>query len=448
MILLSHPTGNEFVRHALTAFDDAGMLGEFWTTLSWNEQNRVHQLLPESLQQLFSRRSYPASIRNRTHIVSLCEIGRLLTGAFSIDNVNVDLDGKVAARLRAPWRSRPPAETDNLKLVYAYEDAALETFRAAQERGLHRVYDLPIGYWRAAQRIFAEEVESQPEWASTLTGTRDSQEKLDRKDEELRLAERIVVASTFTKKTLTDTPDSPHLNPLPEREEHGHSRNYRGTGVDPMEHTLSRGERRTRSASEGSLKIDIIPYGAPLPVTPEIRKPNGILKVLFAGSLGQRKGLSYLLEAVTLLKDSVKLTLLGRKAANDCSPLEVATRKHRWIPTVNHAGVLREMHEHDLLVLPSLFEGFGLVVLEAMAQGTPVVTTEHTCGPDIIESGVDGFIIPIRSAEAIAEKIDLLDSDRERLMAMKQAARRKAKALPWQSYQERLVEMAREVMAK
>jgi glycosyltransferase involved in cell wall biosynthesis len=402
MILLSHPTGNEFVRHALTAFDGAGMLGEFWTTLSWNEQNRVHQLLPQSLQQLFARRSYPAVIRDRTHIVSMREMGRLLAGAFSIDNVNVDLDGKVAARLRSPWRVRHSADSDNLKLIYAYEDVALETFRAARERGMRRVYDLPIGYWRAAQRIFAEEAESQPEWASTLTGTKDSPEKLDRKDEELQLAERIVVASMFTKRTLTDAPTE--------------------------------------------AEIDIIPYGAPLPVEPEIRKPNGPLKILFAGSLGQRKGVSYLLEAIGLLKDSVKLTLLGRKAANDCRPLEAATRKHRWIPTLNHAGVLREMHEHDLLVLPSLFEGFGLVVLEAMAQGTPVITTEHTCGPDIIENGIDGFIIPIRSAQAIAEKIDLLNSDRRRLMSMKQAARHKAEALPWKFYQERLVEMARDVV--
>src|SRR5262249_23098752 len=161
-----------------------------------------------------------------------------------------------------------------LKLVYAYEDVALETFRAARERGMHRVYDLPIGYWRAAQRIFAEETESQPEWAPTLTGTNDSREKLDRKDEELRLAERIVVASTFTKKTLTEAPEGLPRNPLPE-----------GREDQPL------------PSAKRQAKIDVIPYGAPLPGAPEICQPNGGLKILFAGSLGQRKGLSYLLEA-------------------------------------------------------------------------------------------------------------------------------------------------------
>ena len=111
------------------------------------------------------------------------------------------------------------------------------------------------------------------------------------------------------------------------------------------------------------------------PVTAELRRPAGRLKVLFAGSLGQRKGLSYLLEAVAMLKTSVELTLLGKKTAEGCVPLEDAIRKYRWIPTLNHESVLREMHKHDVLVFPSLFEGFGLVISEAMAQGTPVITT-------------------------------------------------------------------------
>lgn len=443
MILLSHPTGNEFVRQALAAFDQAQMLGEFWTTLSWSGQNQIHRLLPESVRQLVARRSYPASIRNRTHTVPLRELGRLLAGAFDIDDVNVDLDRKVGARLRG---------IGNCKLVYAYEDAALESFLAARDRGMHRVYDLPIGYWRAAQRIFAEEAERRPEWASTLTGTQDRDEKLARKDEELRLAERVIVASTFTRKTLVEMFRGPHLRPLPMGEEGQPARNYRRAGVDHEERDdtlpLSRRERRSRSASEGSPKIDMIPYGAPPAIVPEIRKSTARLKLLFAGSLGQRKGISYALEAVEKFGHTVELTLIGRKAATNCVPLESATRKHRWIPTLSHAEMLREMAEHDLLIFPSLFEGFGLVVLEAMAQGTPVITTEHTCGPDIIENGVDGFIVPIRSADAIAEKIDMLNSDRKRLVSMKHAARRKAEAHRWETYRERLVMMAQEVMAE
>ena len=417
MILLSHPTGNEFVRAALAAFDRAGMLREFWTSLSWNSNSPINRVLPSRIREMLERRSYPDSVRTRTHTLPIREIIRLLagaigissqheTGAFSVDAVLRGLDRKVAERLRGTDPSSVAAATygatGNFRAVYAYEDGALETFRVARELGLKCIYDLPIGYWRVGQKIFAEEKEREPEWAPTLTGILDSAEKLGRKDDELRLASRVIVASTFTKQTLANAPCT--------------------------------------------AKIDIVPYGAPRSISNEMTKSTGRLKILFAGSLGQRKGLSYLLKAVEMLKHSVELTLLGRKAASGCAALEAAVRKYRWVPTLAHDGMLREMQNHDVLVLPSLFEGFGLVILEAMAQGTPVVTTAHTAGPDIIEDGTDGFIIPIRSADAIAEKLDMLAIDYKRLMAMKMAAKDKAELCRWEIYQQRLVEVAREVI--
>ena len=99
------------------------------------------------------------------------------------------------------------------------------------------------------------------------------------------------------------------------------------------------------------------------------------------------------------------------------------------------------MGRHDVFVFPSLFEGFGLVILEAMAQGLPVITTSHTVGPDIIEDGVDGFIVPIRSSEAIAEKLELLAADRPRLEAMREAAIATARRFTWENYRRRLAEV-------
>lgn len=404
MILLSHPSGNEFVRQALVAFDQSGMLEEFWTGISWNPKSAVNRALPRSLRELFGRRAFPESVRSRTHTVPIRETLRLVagatgvgsrheTGALSIDAVFRELDRKVAQRL---------GETKKFKAIYAYEDGSLESFRAARDLNISRLYDLPIGYWRAGQRIYSEEAEREPQWAPTLTGTLDSSEKLSRKDEELRLATRVIVASTFTKQTLEE--------------------------------------------SSCTATIDIIPYGAPAAIAEEITKPTRKLKVLFAGSLGQRKGLSYLLAAVETLKGAIDLTLLGRKVVADCAPLENAVRKYRWLPSVAHAEMLREMHSHDVLVLPSLFEGFGLVILEAMAQGTPVIATDHTAGPDVIKNEVDGFVVPIRSSDAIAAKLDLLARDHDQLMSMKFAAKRKAQSRGWDGYRQRLVEVAREVM--
>ncbi|PYK60029.1 MAG: glycosyl transferase group 1, partial [Verrucomicrobia bacterium] len=315
-------------------------------------------------------------------------------GFLSIDAISAVLDRTVAAEIR---------DSENCKLVYAYEDCAVATFAAAEHRRIPRLYDLPIGYWRIAQRVFAEECEREPEWAPTLTGMRDSNEKLARKDEELRLATRVVVASTFTKSTLAEEP---------------HQRS-----------------------------VTVIPYGAPPVATNEIANGGTKLKVLFAGSLGQRKGLSYALRAVELIgKENCELTLLGRKAVEGCRPLDQAVRTHRWLPSLSHARVLLEMCQHDVLIFPSLFEGFGLAITEAMSQGTPVITTAHTAGPDVIDDGIDGFIVPIRSAEAIAEKLGLLLRDRERLRAMKISAREKAQRHSWENYRRALVTMAQEVM--
>jgi glycosyltransferase involved in cell wall biosynthesis len=164
---------------------------------------------------------------------------------------------------------------------------------------------------------------------------------------------------------------------------------------------------------------------------------SGKLRVLFVGGLSQRKGLSYLLQAVESLGSTVELTLIGRTVA-PCPPLEAALNRHRWLPSLPNQAVLGEMQRHDVLVFPSLFEGFGLVIIEALAQGLPVITTNHTAGPDLLTEGKDGFIVSIRNAEAIAEKLLWLTQNREALFQMSQHAQQTAQRFSWQAYGEKL----------
>src|SRR6185436_12376479 len=179
----------------------------------------------------------------------------------------------------------------------------------------------------------------------------------------------------------------------------------------------------------GPLKgsIHVIPYGAPpIHTTQEKRPTTGPkIKVIFVGMLSQRKGLGYLLRAVEKLGPNVELTMIGKHVGR-CRALDAALRVHRWIPSLSHDEVLQEIRCHDVMVFPSLFEGFGLVVLEAMSCGVPVIATAQSGAPDFLEDGKDGFLVPIRSAEAIAERLELLIRDRDRLGAMSQAAVRKA----------------------
>jgi glycosyltransferase involved in cell wall biosynthesis len=176
--------------------------------------------------------------------------------------------------------------------------------------------------------------------------------------------------------------------------------------------------------------------------------PEQPLRLLFAGALSQRKGISYLLKAVAVLKRHVELTLLGTKPLQFCQPLENALRAHRWIPSLPYQEVLREMQRHDVLVFPSLFEGFGLVILEAMSQGLAVITTPHTAGPDIIEDGRNGFVVPIRSPEMLAQRLEELAGDRRLLADMKSNARVTAANLSWATYRSRLGAVVAEMMSQ
>ena len=401
MLILSHPTGNANVRETARGLNEAGLLAEFWTSIYWRHESGLNRLLPGAVVRELNRRTFSHVSPNQVHSNPWREAGRLLssrlglsklnrheTGIFSVDAVYHSLDRKLAKTLKS--------KTD-IKAVYAYEDGALDTFQAARANGLKTIYELPIGYWKAHHELLNEEAVLKPEWAKTLRGKTDSQKKLQRKDEELALADQIIVPSQFVQQTLS-------------------------------------------KAGTLSAPIHVIPYGAP-PVSslePKSTTQNSKLKIIFVGMLSQRKGLGYLIDAIHKLGSSVELTLIGRRTG-ECKPLDKALEQHRWIPSLSHDQVLEEIRRHDVMVFPSLFEGFGLVVLEAMSCGVPVIATPQGGAPDFLADGEDGFLVPIRNAEAIAEKLEILIRDRNRLSFMSQAATCKAIQHSWEGYRKRLV---------
>ena len=102
----------------------------------------------------------------------------------------------------------------------------------------------------------------------------------------------------------------------------------------------------------------------------------------------------------------------------------------------------------DVFVFPSLVEGFGMVLTEAMACGIPIITTPNTAGPDIITDGVEGFIIPVRDVEALKEKLEWCYEHPEELAEMGKAARKKAEQLTWNLYRQRLASKVQQVLAE
>lgn len=402
-IFASHPMGNANSRQAMLALAEGNLLELFLTSIALFDDSPLAFLARVPGCSELLRRRFPNELRPLTQCHPLREAMRLISqrlgwrnflnhekGWASVDQVFRNMDHRLS---RAIFRKNPDA-------VYCYEDGALESFRAAKATGAKCILDHPVAHWRCVRRILEEERELLPAWADTMTGLHDSAEKLARKDEELFSSDKIIVASTFSKKSLQECPF-----PLP--------------------------------------PVTVIPYGAPAIRSPKNRKPqevgNAPLKILFVGGLGQLKGIAYLLEALKIFGHPHSLTLIGRLPSRDCVPLNEALQKYRWIPSLPHDQILEEMGRHDVFVFPSLSEGFGMVLTEALSQGLPIITTPNTCGPDIINDGVEGFIVKIRDSSSIAEKLELLHRDRSRLLAMSEAAEKKAMEMKWAIYRTALL---------
>lgn len=399
MILFSHPTLNANTKALINGLLKSKILYKLHTSIAVFPGQLLFKLGNNPKLKDLKRRSLDKTWQPYTRSKSFFEFGRLLAsklhleflvqhekGVFCIDKVYQNHDKWVA-------NSLAKAKKEGLLGVYAYEDGALATFAQAKQLGLYCLYDLPIGYWKSARLLMQNEFDTNPDWSSTLTGFNDSSDKLNKKDQELALADVIFVASSFTKKTLEQ-----YSGNLPE--------------------------------------IKVIPYGFP-EVKQKKEYPslaNRKLKVLFIGGLSQRKGLSYLFEAVEGMQNELELTIVGHKAVANCDALNLALEKHKWIPSLSHDQVLACMREHDVFVFPSLFEGFGLVITEAMSQGVPVITTDRTAGPDIIENNKDGWIVPAGSAMAIKEVLAKILETPNIVENYGIAAQQKAQTRPWSVY--------------
>ena len=405
MILFSHPTLNANAKALINGLLKNKILYKLYTCIAVFPGQLLFKLGSNPKLKDLKRRSLDKTWQPYTQSKSFFEFGRLLAsklhleyfvkhekGFFCIDKVYQKHDKWVA-------NSLAKAKKEGITGVYAYEDGALATFTKAKQLGLHCIYDLPIGYWKSARLLMQKEFDINPDWSSTLTGFNDSPDKLNKKDQELALSDIIFVASSFTKKTLEE-----YSGNLPE--------------------------------------IKVIPYGFPEVKQKKEYKPlaNRKLKVLFIGGLSQRKGLSYLFDAVEGMQNEVELTIVGHKAVANCNVLNLALEKHKWIPSLSHDLVLACMREHDVFVFPSLFEGFGLVITEAMSQGVPVITTDRTAGPDIIKDGEDGWIVPSGSSIAIKEVFTKIIETPEIIEQFGVAAQQKAQTRPWSVYGQEMAE--------
>jgi glycosyltransferase involved in cell wall biosynthesis len=263
----------------------------------------------------------------------------------------------------------------------------------------------------SVRRILRRELESNPDCSESLLKEWElslPQEDFGRLVEETRMAACILTASSFTRQTLLEN------------------------GIDASTiHVAPYGIDRTRFSL------------APAEIR---RSTSGKLKLLFVGTISQRKGIKYLLEALRLVGNDVELTVCGR-VVDDLSLFKPFGSQVTVQPSVSAAELLKAYRAADLFVFPSVVEGFGQVLLESLACGLPVLTTTRTAAPDLIRPGIEGFIVEPCRPDALAERIEWALANRRQLSDMRQEASRTAAAFTWIRFRKTIVDIVRAFQA-
>ena len=188
------------------------------------------------------------------------------------------------------------------------------------------------------------------------------------------------------------------------------------------------------------------------PLTDEPAEQGGLL---FVGNSDDRnKGICYLLEALRTLRDeqAFHLTVVQRPRSREAPRLAERLGlqgRVTFLEALSPDELVRQYNRAQLLVCPSLYEGFGLPAAEAMACGTPVVATTAGALPEIVDDGVTGVLVPPGDAGALAQSIRALLAEPERCRSMGEAGvRRVRERFDWRRTAEETLALYEEVLGE
>jgi glycosyltransferase involved in cell wall biosynthesis len=259
--------------------------------------------------------------------------------------------------------------------------------RESMRRARRAILELPATHLAAHEQIVDEEHAR----AGQRRKSRLSRSTLARAEAEYAEADLVEVLSSYARKTLLE----------------------RGVPAD---------------------KIVVSPPGIAVPAAVAPRA-EGRFRVLCVGRIELQKGIRYLTRACP--RDA-ELVLVG--ALSDEARPFLGTAQVR--PPLSSAELAAEYRRADALAFPTLSDGFGLVMLEAMAAGIAVVASDRSGAPDVIQDGVDGFVVPAGDSEALADRLHRLQKDPGLRLEMGRAARaRVAAEFSPERYRERLAQL-------
>jgi glycosyltransferase involved in cell wall biosynthesis len=197
-------------------------------------------------------------------------------------------------------------------------------------------------------------------------------------------------------------------------------------------------------------KLRLNPLGVNLTFFHPVPKRDKTFRVIYTGLLSLQKGIQYLLQAVeSLCLPDFELWLIGGVDR------EVKPILNRYRGLFRHLGFLPRTKlfsyysQGSVFVIASVQDGLALVQAQAMACGLPVIATTNTGAASLFTDGKEGFIVPIRSPEAIREKILYLYEHPDVREAMAQAARERVQRLGgWDEYGNRTLSMYEDALAR
>ncbi|HEX2015486.1 MAG TPA: glycosyltransferase family 4 protein [Solirubrobacteraceae bacterium] len=396
-VVVANPGGLRWLGHAAAGLGRAGRLREYLAPFVFTaeQEQRVRRWLPPPLARALlrelRRRTLPAGIAPEAvrRAASASELLFVAAGRLGLpDPVTHELMDRRARRFDRAVSQRLSHEDS---AVVASWNAALSTLRRARSLDVATFLDYPIVHHRYARDLLSGELSRAPAYADTLQFHQLPAGQERRLNAEIECCDRVLLQTEFQRHTFT------------------------AAGIDES-------------------RLEVIPFGVDSELfRPRARADDGVFRVLFGGQLTQRKGLSYAVEGFSRagLPDA-ELVLQGG----------VVGRSRPWssVPNVRHVGHLPYEEQPtvlataDVFLFPSLAEGFPQTPLQAMASGLPVVVSENTFGPGVVADGEQGFVVPIRDPDAIAERLRALHASEGLRRRLGRAARELGERYSWEAY--------------
>lgn len=406
-VTLAHLMPTPFVQQAGRALFEAEMLNQFATTLvdqpdaTWlRSACQVAKLFQFDLAHQLSRRAVTEFPTSLIKSYPLPEILRLFVSKVDWDKRPTDIVFHWGLNQFDQWVANQvlPGST----AVYGYEYGCLATFQAAKQQNIARIYDVPSPEHDFVENLLESEFSHFPELQTSYRRyCRVRQElRTERRRQEWQLANIIIANSKFTKAS------------------------YVAAGIPES-------------------KVRVVPYGAP-PVHHEtgaaVTTQGNKTRFLWAGTFSVRKGAHYLLQAWKQLNPghAARLQVLGAMGLPE-SLLSCVPDSITLSGTVPRSELYPIYRNSDVLVFPTLCDGFGMVVTEAFANGLPVITTDRAGAADLVKHGINGLIVPAGDVDALAEAMAWCMDHPDELQGMRQAAMETAAGWQWADYRTALV---------